>query len=62
MFGPVRERERDVLRELLNKELWEVWEEPNAVNGVKSQWPEWAEYVVRMMEDRPERLILDSHH
>lgn len=35
MFGPVRER--DVLRELLNKELWEVYKEPNAVNGVESQ-------------------------
>lgn len=58
MFGPVREK--DLWGELLNKGLWEVYEEPNTVNGVKSQWPEWAEYVVRMMEDRPVRLILDS--
>lgn len=35
MFGPVRES--NAWRELLNKGLWEVYEEPNAVNGVKSQ-------------------------
>jgi len=30
-------------------------------SGVKSQRPEWAEYVVRVTGDRPVRLVLDSH-